>query len=90
MEREGPAAQARRQTDGDLLELADASVAHQFAGQAEPPVAALLGAGLEHDLVVAHGLDQPLAFVDGQRQRFLAVDVLLRLATAARLTSVCQ
>ena len=37
------------------FELADPAVAHQFARQAEPRIAALLRAGLEDGLVFAHG-----------------------------------
>jgi hypothetical protein len=38
----------------------------------------LLAAGLQHRPVLAHRLHQPLAFVDGQRQRLLAIYVLAR------------
>ena len=50
----------------------------ELAGEAEELVAALLRAGLQHDAVLAHRFHHPLAFVDGQRERLLGVDVLLR------------
>ena len=76
---ERPAAQTGGQPDGDLLELADATVADQFAGHPETLAAALLGAGLQDDLVVAHGFDDVFALVDGESERLFGIDVLLRL-----------
>ena len=59
---ERPRPQTRRHPDGDGFQLADALVAHQFAGQTEIAVASLLRSGLEHHLVVPHRLDDPLSF----------------------------
>ena len=57
------------------VDLADASVANQLAGQPVAIVGALLAAGLEDAVVFSGRLDHRLAFLDGQRQRFFAVDV---------------
>jgi hypothetical protein len=72
-----------------LLELADAPVADEFAGEPEAVVAALLAPGLEHGLVLAHGLHQPLALIDRQRERLLAIDILSRLHSR-QVHNVCQ
>ncbi len=61
---------------GDLGELAEPIVPHQLAGQAETRVAALLAAGLENSFRGLHGGHQPLAFVDSEGERLLAVDIL--------------
>ena len=58
-------------------------------GQPEVPVAPLLAAGLEHAPGLLHRGHQPLALVDRQRERLLAVHVLAGLQRG-RLTSVCQ
>ena len=71
-------AQPGGQPDINFLELADAAVADEFAGEAEALAAALLGAGLQDHLVVAHGLDHVAALIDGQGEGLLGVDVLLR------------
>src|ERR1044071_7855008 len=70
---------SRGQTDDDVLEFAQASVADQFAGKPEVAVAALLAADLNNALVVAHRLHQAFAFVNGEGERFLAVDILAAL-----------
>ena len=75
--RERSLAQAARDEHGHLRQLADAAVPRQLARQPKELVAALLRAGLEHDAVLAHGLDHALALVDRQGQRLLGVDVLL-------------
>src|ERR1700722_3084212 len=72
---ERTAANARRHEDVDLLQGADAPVADEFAGEAEPFAAALLRAGLENDFIIADGFDDVMAFVNGQRQRFFAMDI---------------
>jgi hypothetical protein len=64
---------------GHLFQFADASIANRFARQMKSLAAALLGAGLENNAVVAHGFDDMFAFVNSQRERFLAVNILLRL-----------
>ena len=71
----GVAADARL----DLLDLADAAVPHQLAGEAEfaAELAALLAADLENPAGVLGDLDHGLALVDGEGERLLAVDVLL-------------
>ena len=67
-----------RQADGDLLDLAQASAAGRGHGAAEQLglVAALLRADLHHLAGLLDGGDELLAFVDGQRQRLFAIDVL--------------
>ncbi len=70
------AANARRHEHVDFLEPAQALVADEFAGEVKIAAAALLRAGLENDLVVAHGLDDVAALVHGERERFLAIDIL--------------
>ena len=75
---ERPLAEAGRQPDIGRLELADAAVADELARQPEHLRAALLGAGLQDDAVVAHRLDDVAALADRQRERFFAVDVLVR------------
>ena len=72
-------AQSSRQPDRDLLELPDAPVAHQFAGQAKFFAAALLRAGLEDDPALANGLDHVFALVNSQGQRLFSIDILARL-----------
>ena len=59
----------------DGVHLADPAVAHQLAGQAIARVGALLAAGLEDAVVLAGRLDHRLAFLDGEREGLLAVDV---------------
>ena len=76
--RERPLAQARRHVHRDLRQLADPPVSHQLAREAEQLVAALLCAGLQHDFVLRTAFTSPLAFVDGERQRLLGVNVLCR------------
>ena len=76
---ERPAAKPAGNPHVHFLKLADAAVADQFAREAEPPVAALLRAGLENNFIFAHGLDDVPALVNRQRQRLLAVNVLLRV-----------
>jgi hypothetical protein len=62
----------------DLLELAELPAADRCGGPAEqfPLVAALLRADLECLAALGDRLDEQLAFVDGQRERLLAVDML--------------
>ena len=60
-----------------LFEFADAPVAHQFAGQMESLVAALLRAGLEHNSVIAHGFDDVSPFVNRQRERLFSIYIFL-------------
>ena len=60
--------------DGQLL--AQAAVAHDFAGQPEVQVRALLAADLEDALGLPCHLEQGLALVDGQGERLLAIHVL--------------
>ena len=77
--REWAVDRAGGQTHDDMLELADAAVANQFAGEAEIAVAALLAADLNDALVVAHRFHEAFAFVNGERERFLGVDILAGL-----------
>lgn len=71
-----------RQADAHGFDVADASGPHVLAGAAEflVPPGALLAAGLDDPVVVAGGFDHGPAFVDGQGQRLLDVDVLAGLA----------
>jgi hypothetical protein len=62
-----------------VLELSDAAGADEVAGEAEADVAALLGAGLQDSVVLLLDREQPLALVDRERQRLLAVNVLAGL-----------
>ena len=62
-----------------MLELADAAVANQFTSEPEIAVAALLAADLNDALVVAHGFDEAFAFINGERERFLGVNILAGL-----------
>ena len=71
-----PAAQSSRQPYGGFLEFSDAAVAHELAGEAETLRAALLRAGLQDDLVFAHGADHLPALVDRQRERLFGIHVL--------------
>ncbi len=73
----GPAA---GQADADRAQVADPAVAHQLAGAAEPPVRTLLAAGLENDVRLVDRVAHRAALGDRERQRLLAVDVLLGLA----------
>ena len=72
-------AQAGGKPDGDLFEFADSFVADEFAGEPEPAAAALLGAGLENDFVLANGADDMMPLVDGQGQRLFTIDILARV-----------
>src|SRR5262249_42301492 len=64
----------------DHLDLADAAAADILDGGAELAVGALLAAGLQDAVELAHRVDHGRGLVGGQRQRLLAVNVLLRLA----------
>ena len=59
-----------RQDDLDRLELADPAVADEFGHAMVDRDRAILGAGLKDPAVAAHGFDQDLAFVDGERRLF--------------------
>ena len=75
-----------RTTDGDLHHPnpADDTVAHEFARGAKFPRGPLHGAGLEHDVVLAHRLHHGLRFVNRLAKRFFAVDVFLRVGGCNR------
>ena len=61
----------------DARDLADATGANHIGREAElRHLAALLAPGLEHLLRLLHGLLEEQGFLDGQRQRLLAVHVL--------------
>src|SRR5262249_12135747 len=60
----------------DPGQLADPTVADQLARQAESPIRSLLAANLENAIRFLGNLDQRFAFLDGQGQRLLAVDIL--------------
>ena len=65
--------------DGDhAVEATDEAVADQLAGEARLAIGAFVAAGLEDHAAAADGIDDPAAFVDGQGQRFFAVDILAR------------
>ncbi len=61
------------------LHLADPAIANQFDGRAKPSVefGSLLAAGLKHDPMLLHFVDQMASFADRVRQRLLAIDILL-------------
>jgi hypothetical protein len=61
--------------DFDALESADAAVANEFGHAMIDRHGAIFGAGLEDALVAAHGIDEDLAFVDGEGWLF-ALDIL--------------
>ena len=63
----------------DLLDLADAAVADQLAGEAGDRIGPLVAARLQHPVVPANGLHHLLTLGDGKRQRLLTVDVLAGL-----------
>src|SRR5262249_13385199 len=69
-----------RQPDPDAPQLADPTLADQVAGAAGVGGRALLAARLEHDAVPGDGRAHGAPLGDGQGERLLAVDVLLRLA----------
>jgi hypothetical protein len=66
----------RGQADDYVLQLANSTVADEFACEPEIALAALLAADLEDALVVARGFLEALAFVDGEGERLLAVNIL--------------
>jgi hypothetical protein len=57
------------------LQLANSPVPHQLSHPMIFRHSPIFRAGLKHFLVLAHGLDQEFAFVDGKR-RFLALHIL--------------
>src|SRR5438552_2232881 len=77
--RERAVHRARGQADDYVLKFAKATVADEFAGEPEIAFAALLAADLKDALVVAHGFHEALAFVDGEGERLLAVNILAGL-----------
>ena len=62
-----------------MFQLADAPIANQFTGEVKAFTAALLGAGLENDLIIAHGFDHVPPLVNRECQRLLAIDILFGL-----------
>src|SRR4030095_14753088 len=66
----------------DSLDLAESATADEFDGEREfaEDAGALLTAGLQHALVLAHGFDAELRLADGQREWLLAIHVFARLA----------
>ncbi len=69
----------RADADDDVLDLAQPPVAHEFAGLAKFTGRTLHAARLEHPVVAAHGVHHRARLGDRQRQRLLAIDVLLRV-----------
>src|SRR5262245_29508241 len=69
-------AATRGKKNGDVLQLADATITDQLTSEAEIFVAALLTAGLQNAFGLARGLDEAFAFIDGERERFLAIHIL--------------
>ena len=63
-------------TNGDAFDLADDTVANEFAGDAELLAGALHGAGLEHAVVLFDGFDDGDGLVDVVREGLLTIDVL--------------
>jgi hypothetical protein len=62
-----------------MLELADATIADEFARESKIAVAALLTANLNDALFVPHRFHKTLAFVDGQRERLLGINIFAGL-----------
>src|SRR4051812_39732401 len=65
-----------RQSDHNVLKFSNAAIAHEFAGETEITIAALLAADLENAFIIAHGFHETFAFVDGESERLLRIDVL--------------
>ena len=59
----------------NVCEFSDSSVADEFAGEPETFIAALLAAGLENAFGFVDGVYEVAAFVNGEGQRFFAVDI---------------
>ena len=59
------------------MDLADPAVSNQLAGAAEVPVRALLASRLPDDLVFLHSIGHRPALGYRQRERLLAIDILL-------------
>ena len=68
---------ARRQSDFDMRDLADESVAHDLRALVEIRDRPLPRAGLPDAFVFLHGPHNRLLLGDGFRERLLAIDVLL-------------
>ncbi len=66
------------QTDQDALDFADATVADVFRRLEELGFGTLLAAALDDAIGCARRLHQRLAFLDEQRERFLAINILAR------------
>ncbi len=70
---------ARLGRDADSLQLADAPVADEFAGEGEVALGPPLRAMLEHAAVAGHGVADGPPLGDGEGERLLAEHVLARL-----------
>ena len=66
-----PLQRALKVVDDHFRDLADGSLAHQFAGVDVDRHAPLLTAGLQNAAEFAGGVGQPAALLDGQRQGLL-------------------
>ena len=66
-----------RYSDLDSAQVADLALLNHLDGQAEDRIVALLVADLKHAFVFADRLDHGLAFSNGSREGFFAIDVLL-------------
>jgi hypothetical protein len=86
---ERPFTAARRQPHVDFLDLAEPSIANEFARQSKVSIAALLTSRLKDALRFLLRFNESFAFVDRQRQRFFAIDILAGSHRGER-TSVCQ
>ena len=71
----GAAGRAGRGPDVDVLQFADAAVAHQFAGQSEGVRGTLLGAELEDALATVDFLAQRPVLRDVDAERLFHIDV---------------
>ncbi len=68
------------QSDANLAKSADPSVANEFAGATEAVIGTLLAPGLEDHVRLVYRIAHRAPFGDRERERLLAIDVLLGLA----------
>ena len=76
--RKRPCAQPRRQPHLGLLQFPNAPIPHEFTGQPKARRTPLLRARLQHDSALLHSPDEPAPFVNGKRERLLAINIFAR------------
>src|SRR5438093_4759514 len=81
---ERPAPRTVRDPRFDALDLAEAVVADQLAGEPKARVRPLLAAGLEDPAGLALGADELPALLDGEGERLLTVDIFAGLHRGIR------